>query len=235
MSTQNKSTGFPGYTNKGYYRILGLRMTATDAQVRSAYLSRIKANHPDGFQDPDQKLKQNAFTARLNEAYAVLSDTASRAEYDEEIRSYRLGSKEDKNLSYRTFGLIEGLFPSIIDMDDYVDGYGEGSLMRLTKSVAVRGLVDSYPDSWLIPIVAWVSDMLQIILYPLMFWNKRVKYQLLVQLIVAFLFTVLYFTVSWPKYQASISFLLALGVALVVRYLILPFTFRTNQASIYDH
>lgn len=63
---------------KGYYLVMGLTSTAGDEQIKAAYRKRAMDLHPDRNPGNDTT-RQFQF---LNEAYAVLSNPASRAEYD---------------------------------------------------------------------------------------------------------------------------------------------------------
>lgn len=65
--------------NRDYYEILGVSKTATDAEIKSAYLKLAKKYHPDlnpNDSSAGEKLKE------VNEAYAVLSDKQKRSNYD---------------------------------------------------------------------------------------------------------------------------------------------------------
>ncbi len=60
-----------------YYAVLGVTPTASDGEIRRAYLRLARHYHPDlnhGVQDRQIKL--------LNEAYEVLRDPRKRAAYD---------------------------------------------------------------------------------------------------------------------------------------------------------
>jgi len=63
---------------KDYYLILGVSHTATNDEIQSAFRRRAKKLHPD--RNPDSEATEQF--QRLSEAYGVLSDAASRAEYD---------------------------------------------------------------------------------------------------------------------------------------------------------
>jgi DnaJ-class molecular chaperone len=62
-----------------FYEILGVKKTATDDEIKKAYRSLAKKFHPDknkGNKDAENRFKE------ISEAYAVLSDTEKRGQYD---------------------------------------------------------------------------------------------------------------------------------------------------------
>jgi curved DNA-binding protein CbpA len=60
-----------------YYTVLGVKSDATLEQIKQAYRRLVRLHHPDLNKDAqDGRIKQ------LNEAYAVLGNTAKRAAYD---------------------------------------------------------------------------------------------------------------------------------------------------------
>ncbi|MCX6709328.1 MAG: DnaJ domain-containing protein, partial [Candidatus Woesearchaeota archaeon] len=70
---------------KDYYETLGVSNTAGQDEIKRAYKELAKKYHPDlhkGDKDKEEKFKE------INEAYKVLSDDKSRANYD------RFGSSE---------------------------------------------------------------------------------------------------------------------------------------------
>ena len=72
-----------------YYRILGVKTTASQAEIRSAYRKLARKSHPD--------LNKNSQAARdfdlVSKAYHTLSDAHERAYYDDQL-------KAQKNRSY---------------------------------------------------------------------------------------------------------------------------------------
>ncbi|MCX8032666.1 MAG: DnaJ domain-containing protein [Thermoleophilia bacterium] len=64
-----------------YYSVLGVDKTATAAEIRDAYLKRIKQVHPDLNPGREEEAK------RVNIAYEVLGDPDRRREYDSSLES----------------------------------------------------------------------------------------------------------------------------------------------------
>ena len=65
---------------RDYYEVLGLSKGADETAIKKAYRSLAKKYHPDlnpGDQEAEMKFKE------VNEAYAILSDTQKRAQYDQ--------------------------------------------------------------------------------------------------------------------------------------------------------
>lgn len=64
---------------RDYYEVLGVDKSASEAEIKSAFRKLAKKYHPDVSKEPDaaEKFKE------AQEAYAVLSDSAKRSQYDQ--------------------------------------------------------------------------------------------------------------------------------------------------------
>lgn len=68
------------WLEKDFYAVLGVEKTITDAELKRHYRKLARKYHPDSTQgDP----KAEAKFKEISEAYSVLSDPKSRAEYDQ--------------------------------------------------------------------------------------------------------------------------------------------------------
>ena len=63
-----------------HYQTLGVDPSASAQEIRAAYLALIKRHHPDAQRHP--QAQEDVRVRELNLAYAVLRDTAKRADHD---------------------------------------------------------------------------------------------------------------------------------------------------------
>lgn len=71
--------------NRDLYSVLGVDPSASQDELREAYLSRTRVIHPDRFDpksQPTEWRKANEMLAELNEAYSILRSASSRRQYD---------------------------------------------------------------------------------------------------------------------------------------------------------
>jgi tetratricopeptide (TPR) repeat protein len=80
---------------RDHFEVMGLERTATEAEVGEAYGGFARILHPDACQGlalEDLREKREAVFIRLTEAYEVLRDAASRAEYERAFEPSKLRS-----------------------------------------------------------------------------------------------------------------------------------------------
>jgi curved DNA-binding protein CbpA len=71
-----------------HYDVLGVRASATSAEIRKAYYDKARQLHPDGYVDarPDELDDARRAMQDVNEAWRVLREASSRAAYDRGLR-----------------------------------------------------------------------------------------------------------------------------------------------------
>jgi hypothetical protein len=69
-----------------YYRLLGIKATASQAEIKSAYRKLARKYHPDVNQDSKSAAEQFAL---LSKAYTILNDPQERAYYDDQLNTQR--------------------------------------------------------------------------------------------------------------------------------------------------
>ena len=92
-----------------YYMILGIPKTATQAQIKEAYLKLARVNHPDRFQDPEKRNQAAETIQVLNESYNHLRDQKLRREYDESLARVALPPHEQAERYYKNGMMREEL------------------------------------------------------------------------------------------------------------------------------
>ena len=77
---------------KDYYQILGILETASQEDIRQAYLQLALIWHPDRHagEPPGRIASATASCKEIGEAYGVLSDPAKKADYDWSLRRNRV-------------------------------------------------------------------------------------------------------------------------------------------------
>ncbi len=76
-----------------YYKILGIKKTATDKEIKKAYRKLARKYHPD--LNPDNKDAEKKFK-NINEANEVLSNTENRKKYDKYGKDWKQGDSYEK-------------------------------------------------------------------------------------------------------------------------------------------
>ena len=67
---------------RDYYKILGVKRSATKNEIRKAYKKLALKWHPDKFQDEEDKKVAEKKFVDIRAAMEVLTDADSRAKYD---------------------------------------------------------------------------------------------------------------------------------------------------------
>ena len=90
---------------KDYYKILEIDKKATAAEVKKAYRSLAKKNHPD--KNLADKKAEERFKL-INEANEVLGDSEKRKQYDELGKNWQEGKQQNYNQQYQRNNANQG-------------------------------------------------------------------------------------------------------------------------------
>ncbi|WP_160685642.1 DnaJ domain-containing protein [Clostridium sp. C2-6-12] len=140
---------------KDYYKILGIPMTATGAEIKKAFRSLAKKYHPD--RNPDDKEALRKFQ-EVNEAYEVLSNEDSRNKYNNERSNNKennsnketksRNNKSDNNKKYQDKGeSIENLnkyFESFFGFDAKSNNINKDKLKKEKNPIDTSKMFDSF-------------------------------------------------------------------------------------------
>lgn len=86
---------------KNFYEILELQFDASQEKIKEQYRFIVNAWHPDKFSSPAHKAKAEEKIKEINEAYQILNDPSSRAQYDREL-SAKSQFKQEESRQQRT-------------------------------------------------------------------------------------------------------------------------------------
>lgn len=89
----------------GYYEILGVPRTASQRQIKEAYLRLARENHPDRVRDPAKRDEADRLFQQINESYNHLRDDKLRREYDKSLDRALMTPEQEAEAYHRT-GLL---------------------------------------------------------------------------------------------------------------------------------
>lgn len=121
------------FDDENLYDVLGVDKDANNEEIRDAYHKKAKEHHPDKGGDA-------MIFASVSFAYKVLSDPASRKEYDE-FGSTSEASEKEKAALEHIKQIIQQLISAVINMNGY--GSRETALATATKKVLKEQIRDT--------------------------------------------------------------------------------------------
>jgi molecular chaperone DnaJ len=109
------------WIDKDFYEVLGVAATATPDEVKKAYRKLAQKHHPDA--NPGDTEAEDRFK-EISEAYATLSDTEQRKEYDQVRRLAATGGFQGFS---GQGGGFAGQQVRMEDLQDLLSGFGGAS------------------------------------------------------------------------------------------------------------
>lgn len=128
---------------KDYYKILGVKESASEEEIRTRWIELTKHCHPDRVKGgvSDERIRQ------VNEAYQVLKHSSTRVEYDLK-RTYGYEKREQRRRFYlKTLGLLTSVFILVVMGVIYFGNHrtSSDSTPPILNTVAPRGLSREMP------------------------------------------------------------------------------------------
>lgn len=77
-----------------YYKLLGIKSTASSEEIKRAYYKLARKYHPDQSDNDDSTLDKFLL---IKQAYQILGDINSRIKYKIELENYEMIKNQDKN------------------------------------------------------------------------------------------------------------------------------------------
>jgi curved DNA-binding protein CbpA len=89
-----------------YYSILGIAKTASQREIREAYLRLAREQHPDRFRDPVERERAEQRFQFINESFNHLRDEKLRREYDKSLERKAMPPEQEAEVLYKN-GLLQ--------------------------------------------------------------------------------------------------------------------------------
>jgi molecular chaperone DnaJ len=109
------------WVEKDFYKVLGVPDTAAAEEIKKAYRRLAQTHHPDA--NPDDASAEDRFK-EISEAYATLSDSEQRKEYDQVRRLAATGGFQGFGGQPGGFGGFGGQQVRVEDLEDLLGGFG---------------------------------------------------------------------------------------------------------------
>ena len=119
--------GAPRMTKRDYYEVLGVSRDVSDKEIKNAFRTLARKNHPD--KNPDDPDSETRFK-EVQEAYAVLSNSDQRRRYD------MFGHEQPDGSPFGSGG-FQGVN---ISMDDLFNGGFESFFSNFFSGASQRGV-----------------------------------------------------------------------------------------------
>ena len=89
-----------------YYSILGIPKTASQSEIRTAYLRLAREQHPDRFREPAERDQAEQRFQLVNESFNHLRDEKLRREYDKSLERKSMPPEQEAETLYKN-GLLQ--------------------------------------------------------------------------------------------------------------------------------